>query len=74
MADNGPGLSEPEQKKIFKRFSHADSSCLRNANEGSGLGLSIVDAVIDPHSGKVGVVSQPGHGTVFTLFFPNTKI
>lgn len=74
MADNGPGLSEPEQKKIFERFFRADSSRLRNANEGSGLGLSIVDAVIDPHRGKLGVVSQPGHGTVFTPFFPNTKI
>jgi len=73
VADNGPGLSEPDQKKIFERFFRADPSRQRNGNDGSGLGLSIVDAVMAAHGGKVGVVSKPGNGTVFTLFFPHTK-
>lgn len=72
VADNGPGLSEDDQKKIFQRFSRADPSRQRNSSEGSGLGLSIVDAVMQAHGGKVGVVSKPGEGTTFTLFFPST--
>ena len=69
VADYGPGLSEPDQKKIFEHFFHADPSRQRNGNDGSGLGLPIVDAVMAAHGGKVGVVSKPGNGTAFTLFF-----
>jgi len=72
VADNGPGLSDEDQKKIFERFFRADPSRQRNSNEGSGLGLSIVDAVMQAHGGKVGVVSKPGEGATFTLFFPST--
>ena len=73
MADKGPGLSEFDQKKIFERFFRAGLSCQRNGNEDSGLSLSIVNAVMAAHGRKVGVVSKPGHGTAFTLFFPHTK-
>jgi two-component system OmpR family sensor kinase len=74
VADNGPGLSEADQKRIFERFFRADPSRQRNSNEGSGLGLSIVDAVMAAHGGKVGVVSKPEQGSTFTLFFPNAKV
>ncbi|MDO8645995.1 MAG: HAMP domain-containing sensor histidine kinase [Candidatus Planktophila sp.] len=74
VADNGPGLSEADQKRIFERFFRADPSRQRNRNEGSGLGLSIVDAVMAAHGGKVSVTSKPGQGATFTLFFPNTKV
>ena len=73
VADNGPGLSEADQKKIFERFFRADPSRQRNSQEGSGLGLSIVDAVMQAHGGKVGVFSKPGQGSAFTLFFPTAK-
>ena len=73
VADNGPGLSEMDQKRIFERFFRADPSRQRNGSEGSGLGLSIVDAVMAAHGGKVGVTSKPGQGTAFTLFFPTAK-
>ena len=73
IADNGPGLSEEDQKRIFERFYRADPSRQRNGNQGSGLGLSIVDAVMQAHGGKVGVTSKPGQGTAFTLFFPTAK-
>jgi two-component system OmpR family sensor kinase len=74
VADNGPGLSEMDQKRIFERFFRADPSRQRNGSEGSGLGLSIVDAVMAAHGGKVGVTSKPGQGTAFTLFFPTAKV
>lgn len=73
VADNGPGLSEADQKRIFERFFRADPSRQRNSNEGSGLGLSIVDAVMAAHGGKVKVVSKLEQGSTFTLFFPNAK-
>jgi len=74
VSDDGPGLSEDDQKRIFERFFRADPSRQRTSQEGSGLGLSIVDSVMQAHGGKVGVTSKPGQGTTFTLFFPTQKI
>ena len=65
VADNGPGLSEQDQKRIFERFFRADPSRQRTSQEGSGLGLSIVDSVMQAHGGKVGVTSKPGQGTMY---------
>ena len=70
VADAGPGLSEEDQKRIFERFYRADSSRVRIEGEGSGLGLSIVDAVMKAHGGSVSVNSEVGKGSTFTLFFP----
>lgn len=73
VADNGPGLSDDDQKKIFERFYRADPSRVRVDGEGSGLGLSIVDAVMRAHGGSVSVQSELGNGATFTLFFPMEK-
>ncbi len=70
VADNGPGLSDESQAKIFERFYRADPSRVRNGVEGTGLGLSIVDAVMKAHKGNVSVNSELGKGATFTLFFP----
>ena len=70
VRDNGPGLSDEDQKRIFERFYRADSSRVRIDGEGSGLGLSIVDAVMKAHGGSVSVASELGKGATFTLFFP----
>ena len=69
VSDNGPGLSLEDQGRIFERFYRVDSSRQRNSQGGSGLGLSIVDAVMKAHGGSVSVVSEPGHGATFTLHF-----
>ena len=70
VTDAGPGLSDEDQKRIFERFYRADSSRVRIEGEGSGLGLSIVDAVMKAHGGTVSVNSEIGKGSTFTLFFP----
>ncbi len=70
VTDNGPGLSDEDQKKIFERFYRADPSRVRVDGEGSGLGLSIVNAVMQAHGGSVTVASELGKGSTFTLFFP----
>ena len=70
IADNGPGLSDKDQSRIFERFYRADASRVRTDGEGTGLGLSIVDAVMRAHAGQVSVESELGKGATFTLFFP----
>lgn len=70
VSDNGPGLSEHDREKIFERFYRVDPSRQRTSTEGSGLGLSIVDAVMRSHGGHVSVDSKLGEGTTFTLHFP----
>ena len=72
VADQGPGLSDEDQAKIFERFYRADTSRARTKGEGSGLGLSIVDAVMKAHGGSVTVNSVLGAGCQFTLHFPIT--
>ena len=69
IADNGPGLSAEDQARIFERFYRVDSSRQRNSKDGSGLGLSIVDAVMRAHGGDVTVASELGKGAAFTLRF-----
>ena len=70
VADKGPGLSTEDQQRIFERFYRADASRARTGADGSGLGLSIVDAVMRAHGGSVSVQSTPGEGAIFTLHFP----
>ena len=70
VSDNGPGLSDVDREKIFERFYRVDPSRQRTGEEGSGLGLSIVDAVMRSHGGHVSVDSKLGEGTTFTLHFP----
>ena len=72
VSDTGPGLSEEHKKRIFERFFRADPSRARTSGEGSGLGLSIVDAVMKAHGGSVTVDSELGKGATFTLHFPIT--
>lgn len=70
VADKGPGLSEADQERVFERFYRADPSRVRTTGDGSGLGLSIVDAVMRAHGGHVSVISSVGKGATFTLHFP----
>ena len=73
VSDKGPGLSKADQNRIFERFYRADPSRVRNSGEGSGLGLSIVDAVMKAHGGYVSVKSEVGRGATFTLHFLNQE-
>jgi two-component system OmpR family sensor kinase len=69
VADKGPGLTAQDQMHIFERFYRVDTSRQRSSNDGSGLGLSIVDEVMKAHGGTVSVASEPGNGATFTLHF-----
>jgi two-component system OmpR family sensor kinase len=69
VADTGPGLSEEQKPKVFERFYRADSARTR-VTGGSGLGLSIVAALVAAHNGRVTVTDTPGGGATFTVHLP----
>lgn len=64
VSDNGIGIDERDQGRLFERFYRVEKS--RNRNEGgSGLGLSIVKHIIESHNQKISVMSMPGKGSQF---------
>jgi two-component system, OmpR family, sensor kinase len=70
VSDNGPGVPDGLQTKVFERFTRGEES--RSREKGStGLGLSIVAAVGQAHGGRVEVASQPGD-TTFSVLLPAT--
>jgi signal transduction histidine kinase len=69
VEDNGIGIPEREQKRIFRRFYQVDRSLARRAG-GVGLGLSIVEFIVAAHHGAVTVQSRPGAGSIFTVSLP----
>jgi len=69
VQDNGIGLNEREQKKIFRRFYQVDRRLTRQTG-GVGLGLSIVEFIVKAHHGVVSVDSRPGAGSTFTVSLP----
>jgi two-component system OmpR family sensor kinase len=68
VRDDGPGIPEKLRPKLFGRFVRGDSSRARTTGS-TGLGLSIVSAVVQAHHGTVSVASEPG-ATVFTVQLP----
>ncbi|WP_280490141.1 sensor histidine kinase, partial [Nocardia farcinica] len=69
VADTGPGLTPEAAERVFERFYRTDVSRAR-ASGGSGLGLSIVQALVVAHGGSVSVDSAPGAGATFTVRLP----
>lgn len=65
VKDNGPGISQENQEKIFNPF-----FTTKPVGKGTGLGLSVSYAIIANHGGDITVESCPGKGTVFTIMLP----
>jgi two-component system, OmpR family, sensor kinase len=70
VRDHGAGITPEHAEKVFERFYRVDSSRTRGQGGGSGLGLSIVAAVVSAHSGRVGVAPTPGGGATFRVELP----
>ena len=69
VADKGIGMSKEVQKRVFDKFYRAQSGN-RHDVKGFGLGLSYVSLMTEAHGGEIGVKSEPGKGSEFTLVFP----
>lgn len=65
--DTGIGISLVDQGRVFERFFRADEA---HSSEGFGLGLSITQAIIQRHGGRVTVESAPGVGSTFRVHLP----
>ncbi len=72
VEDTGMGIDEEDLENIFKRFYRTDAS--RGLTVGSGLGLSIVNAIVNAHGGRIVVESEKGKGSRFKVFFPINTI
>jgi two-component system sensor histidine kinase SenX3 len=72
VTDQGIGIPEDEQGRIFERFFRVDQARARDTG-GTGLGLSIVKHVVQNHGGDVRVWSRPGRGSTFTIRLPEAS-
>jgi signal transduction histidine kinase len=68
VEDTGSGIPPDELPRIWERLFRGDRS---RAERGLGLGLSLVKAIVEAHGGTVGVVSDPGLGSRFTITLPS---
>jgi signal transduction histidine kinase len=69
VTDRGIGIARSEQQKVFEKFYRAEDS-LVHETKGSGLGLSLVQHIMEAHGGRVELLSTPGRGSTFTLALP----
>ena len=69
VADEGPGIPAEHHSRIFERFTRLENE-LRRETQGAGIGLSLVQHVIEAHGGEVALERASSKGSTFTLRFP----
>jgi two-component system OmpR family sensor kinase len=72
VADRGPGLDEEQAGRVFHRFFRVDPARAREKG-GAGLGLSIVESIVEAHGGRVWVETAPGDGARFLVALPRVE-
>jgi signal transduction histidine kinase len=70
VRDNGPGIPPEHVPHIFERFYKADAARSATKMSGSGLGLSIVQAIVERHGGRIAASNAPEGGAVFEITIP----
>lgn len=73
VCDQGIGIAEEDLPKIFEPFYRSPEAGIW-AQEGSGLGLTIVKQMVDMHGGDIQVMSRPGQGTCIAMIFRNKTV
>ena len=75
VRDEGPGLTEIEQQRIWERFYRAeDIEVCSGSGVGLGLGLHLSRTIIEMQGGRVGVDSIPGQGSTFWFILPRVRV
>jgi signal transduction histidine kinase len=69
VTDRGVGIPKAEQRRIFEKFYRVENT-LVHTTKGSGLGLALVQHIMDAHGGRVELMSAPGVGSTFRLVLP----
>jgi signal transduction histidine kinase len=69
VRDTGCGIPAAELPRVFERFHRVDGTRGRT-HEGTGIGLALVQELVRLHGGSIGVTSEPGKGTAFTVSIP----
>jgi signal transduction histidine kinase len=72
VQDQGIGMDQKEVKQIFRKF-YRTKKAEESGEAGTGIGLSIVQQIVEQHGGQIEVVSEPGRGSCFTLVLPATS-
>lgn len=72
VADHGRGIDASEQAKIFEPFYRAPSAIAAQV-QGAGLGLSLVQRIVEAHGGRITVRSTPGAGSEFIVQLPSAS-
>ena len=70
IKDDGIGITKEDQKYIWDRFFQTSDSRNKDKNKGSGLGLSMVNRIVQLHLATIDVESEVGKGTCFIVKFP----
>ena len=72
VADRGPGIPPSYRNSLFRRF-EVPSRGTNDVQYGTGLGLSVVKAIVEAHGGEVGVDDRPGGGSIFWFTLPRVE-
>jgi two-component system phosphate regulon sensor histidine kinase PhoR len=73
VRDNGIGIPQHEQQRIFERFYRAEKSRKLHSS-GTGLGLAIVKNLTQAQGGRIKLQSRPGKGSTFEIFLPELAV
>jgi signal transduction histidine kinase len=69
VKDQGIGMDQKEVKQIFQKF-YRTKKAEESGEAGTGIGLSIVQQIVEQHGGRIEVTSRPGAGSCFTVVVP----
>ncbi|AQA05982.1 two-component sensor histidine kinase [Mycobacterium sp. MS1601] len=74
VRDQGPGIAEEEQQRVFDRFRRGHPAPEKRVGRGSGLGLAIARQIVESHEGKLALYSALGVGSTFVIWLPDRAI